>query len=35
LYHIDLDHDAALKRIPTEASKLYADLIRAHSELVT
>ena len=32
LYHIDLDRDAALKRTPTEASALYADLIRAHSE---
>ncbi len=35
LYHIDLDRDAALTRVPTEASKLYADLIRAHSELAT
>ena len=35
LYHIDLDHDAALQRRPTEASALYADLIRAHAENAT
>jgi beta-glucosidase/6-phospho-beta-glucosidase/beta-galactosidase/ABC-type amino acid transport substrate-binding protein len=28
LYHIDLDRDPELKRVPTEASKKYADLIR-------
>jgi ABC-type amino acid transport substrate-binding protein len=32
LYHIDLDHDDALKRLPTDASQLYADLISAHSQ---
>lgn len=32
LYHIDLDHDPALKRHPTEASKTYAALIAAHHD---
>ncbi|TAM61810.1 glycosyl hydrolase family protein [bacterium] len=27
LYHIDLDHDPDLKRMPTEASKRYAEII--------
>ncbi|TAM76262.1 glycosyl hydrolase family protein [bacterium] len=27
LYHIDLDHDADLKRVPTEASARYAEII--------
>jgi beta-glucosidase/6-phospho-beta-glucosidase/beta-galactosidase/ABC-type amino acid transport substrate-binding protein len=29
LYHIDLDHDPELKRVPTEASTRYAQLIAA------
>jgi hypothetical protein len=30
LYHIDLDHDPDLKRVPTEASERYAQLIASH-----
>lgn len=30
LYHIDLDRDPELKRVPTEASARYSDIIRAH-----
>jgi beta-glucosidase/6-phospho-beta-glucosidase/beta-galactosidase len=28
LYHIDLDHDPDLKRIPTESSETYARVVR-------
>ncbi len=31
LFHIDLDRDPDLKRIPTEASARYAEIIAAHS----
>ena len=30
LYHIDLDRDPALTRVPTEASRQYAQIIAAH-----
>jgi beta-glucosidase/6-phospho-beta-glucosidase/beta-galactosidase len=30
LYHIDLDRDPELKRVPTDASRTYAELISAH-----
>lgn len=30
LYHIDLDRDPDLKRVPTEASARYAEIIAAH-----
>jgi beta-glucosidase/6-phospho-beta-glucosidase/beta-galactosidase/ABC-type amino acid transport substrate-binding protein len=30
LYHIDLDRDPDLKRVPTDASRTYAELISAH-----
>jgi beta-glucosidase/6-phospho-beta-glucosidase/beta-galactosidase len=32
LYHIELDKDPALKRMPTEASAKYAEIIKAHTE---
>lgn len=31
LYHIDLDRDPDLKRVPTEASARYKDIIAAHT----
>jgi beta-glucosidase/6-phospho-beta-glucosidase/beta-galactosidase len=32
LYHIDLDHDPNLTRMPTESSRLYATLIVSHED---
>lgn len=31
LYHIDLDRDPDLKRVPTEASKRYAEIVASHT----
>jgi beta-glucosidase/6-phospho-beta-glucosidase/beta-galactosidase len=31
LYHIELDNDPALKRVPTEASAKYSEIIKEHS----
>jgi beta-glucosidase/6-phospho-beta-glucosidase/beta-galactosidase len=32
LYHIDLDHDPNLTRMPTESSRLYTTLIVSHED---